>query len=164
VAKAALAGSRLGDYADDLRVSRNRPLERRLESSHLALTADELREAARVGNVQARPHSPHALELVDMNRVTYPFDLERSEIAELEEPSHQLRSMLRQVRAPRRSKLLHPCCQAHGLPLRGVIHSKIVADSSHDDFSRVGSHSDQEAQSSRSLELLGIAPELISEV
>ncbi len=47
VAEAALARSRLGDHADDLRVPRDRPLERRLESGHLALAADELREAAR---------------------------------------------------------------------------------------------------------------------
>src|SRR5207249_9254097 len=34
-----------------------------------------------------------------------------------------------------------------------VVHSEVIADPSDDDFSRVGSHADREAQSSRSLQL-----------
>ncbi len=63
VAEPALAGPGFGDHADDLRVPRDRLLERRLQSGHLALAADELGEAARVGNVEPRPQSAHTLEL-----------------------------------------------------------------------------------------------------
>ena len=65
VAKAAFAGSRLGDYADDLRVPRYPPLECRLQSRHLALTSDELGEAARSGDLESGPHPAHTLELED---------------------------------------------------------------------------------------------------
>jgi hypothetical protein len=72
---------------------------------------------------------------VDPNQITQTFDLELSKIAKLEEPRHQFRGVLGQVSASRRSELLHPCCEAHGLALRGVVHSKVIADPSHDDFS-----------------------------
>jgi hypothetical protein len=52
VAEPTLAGSRVGDDAENLRVPRGCLLERRLESRHLALTSDELGETARVGDVE----------------------------------------------------------------------------------------------------------------
>jgi len=48
VAKPALSRSGLGDHPDDLRVPRDRPLERGLENGHLALAADELGKAPRL--------------------------------------------------------------------------------------------------------------------
>src|SRR6266542_3806315 len=53
VAKAALAGPRFGHHADDLRIPRNRLVERCLKSGHLAVTPDELGEATRAGYVEA---------------------------------------------------------------------------------------------------------------
>jgi hypothetical protein len=65
-AEAALTHARIGDNADDLPVPCDRLLERRLENRHLALAADELGEAARMGDIEAGPHPPHTLELEDV--------------------------------------------------------------------------------------------------
>ena len=74
--KPAFPRSRLGDHPDDLRVPRDCPLQCCLKSAHLALAADELGKAARVGDLEAGPNPTHALELVDPNRVMHPLDLE----------------------------------------------------------------------------------------
>src|SRR5262249_16865549 len=50
IAKPTLPGPRLGNYPDDLRVPRDRLLERRLQSRHLALASNELSETARAGH------------------------------------------------------------------------------------------------------------------
>src|SRR5438093_7966673 len=90
VAKAALARSRLGDHADDLRVARDCPLERRLQSRHLATPANELREAARVRDVEPGSHPPHTLELEDVQQVAQPLDARLTQVSELEVARNEL--------------------------------------------------------------------------
>src|SRR6516225_5807369 len=81
VTEAAFAGSRLGDNADDLRVSGNRSLQRGLQGHDLATASDKFRETASTRHIEAGPHRAHALEFVDPKPITHTFDLERSEIA-----------------------------------------------------------------------------------
>src|SRR5712692_11741125 len=80
VAESALAGPRIAGHTDDLRVSRHRFLERRFEGFHLALPADELREAARARHLELRSERSESLELVDPDRFLHSFDGELSEI------------------------------------------------------------------------------------
>jgi hypothetical protein len=156
VAKAALPRSRLGDHADDLCVPRNRSLERRLESRHLALAADELGEASCVGHLQARPHPAHALELEDTDRLRQTPHLVPPEIAQSEEPLAYLGGPFRQVDSPRLGDLLHPRRQVGRMPQRRVVHPEVVTDLPDHDFSRVEAHSYREADALPDAQLVRI--------
>jgi hypothetical protein len=122
VAKAALPRARLGDHADDLRVPRDRLLERRLESGHLLLPADKLREAARTGHVDARPHSAQTLELEDVQWIGQPFDAGLPQVSKLKVAGDELRRVPGEEHLSRIGHLLHPRGETDSVALRHVVH------------------------------------------
>ena len=164
VAKSALARSRLGDDPDDLRVSRDRSLQRRLQSGHLALAADELGETARVGHLQARPHPTHALEIEDVQRFVQPLDPSFPQVSEHEVAGDELRRMLGQQGLPRLGDLLHSRGQADRVPLRRVVHPQIIADLPDDDLTGVEAHPDGEVEGVLESHLVRVAPQLLLKV
>ena len=164
VAEAALAGSCIGDHADDLRVPRDRLLERRLERGHLALAADELGEAARVGDVEAGPHPPDALELEDVQQVVQPLDAGFAQIAELEVAGHELGRVPGEERLPGIGHLLHALREPDRVAERRVVHAEIVADLPDHDLARVEAHADREPEAVREAHLVRVAPQLVLQV
>src|SRR5262245_29832728 len=117
VAEPTLPGSRLGDDADDLRVSRNCLLERGLKRGHLALTSDELAEAAGAGHVEAGSHAAHALELEDVRRIVQPFDAGFTQVAEFEVAGDEPRRSPSEKHLSRIGHLFHARSEPHGLAL-----------------------------------------------
>src|SRR5262249_3754098 len=93
VAKAALAGSGLRHDADHLRISGDRLIWGRLKNSHLAMTPDELSEAARTGHVEARAYPAHTLELENVELVTQPLYLRFTEVSECEVTRNEIPRM-----------------------------------------------------------------------
>src|SRR5262249_49176750 len=123
VAKAALAGSRIGDDADDLCMPRDRLLEGSLERGHLALAANELGEAARSRHLKASTHPSHTLALEDVQRIVQSFDASFTQVAELKVTRNELRRVLREIGRIGRRDLLHARREPDGMALRRVIHA-----------------------------------------
>ncbi len=93
-AQARLARARLGHHPHHLAAAAARALQRGLEHRHVAVAPDEARQAAGAGHFERSVERAHALQFVDPHRSAYPFELERAEIAQAEEPRNQLRAVL----------------------------------------------------------------------
>ena len=157
VAEPALSRSRFGDHADDLRVPRNRLLERGVQSRHLALASDELGEAACAGDVEAAVHAAHALELEDVQRIVHSFDPSFTKVAELKVTRDQLRSVLGEIGRVGGRDLLHPRRQVGRMSKRRVVHPQIVANLPDHDLSRVEAHAYREADPFADTQLVRVA-------
>ena len=72
--QARLAGARLGHRGDNLSAARVRKLGGVAHRFHLALAADELRQAAPGRALQARAQRPESRDLVDVDRLGDAFD------------------------------------------------------------------------------------------
>ncbi len=164
VAEAALAGSRLGDDANDLRVPRDRLPECGLQNGHLAQTSDELREAARTGHLETTAHPPHTLELEHTDRLRQATHLVPPQIAQNEEPLAHLRRRLRDVDPPRLCDLLHPRRQVGRVSERRVVHPEVVADLADHDLSRVEAHPYREADPLADAQLVRITAQGVAQV
>jgi hypothetical protein len=164
VAEPALPGPGLGDHPHHLRVSRCRPLERRLEGGHLATAADESREAARVRRFQARPHPPHTLEIEDAQRLAQPLEPGLPKVSEREVAGNEACRILCEEHFPRLGDLLHPCREPYGMSLRRVIHAQVVSDPADDHLARIEAHADREVQTMLEPHLVRVAPKLPLEV
>jgi hypothetical protein len=146
VTQAAFPHARLPHHAHHLTSSGDGPLERRLQRRHLVPASHELREAALPRQVQAGAQRPHPPQREDPKRLGAPLDLRGAQVLQLEVARDQRRRVLGQVRRPRLRQLLHPRRQAHGVPLRGVVHAQIVSDLAHHYLARVEADAHREAQ------------------
>ena len=89
VAEAALADARLADDPDHLRLPFLGLLEGVFEDLHLLVAADEPREAARLGDVEAAASRADPGQLVDPQRAARALDLELAEIGERQVALHE---------------------------------------------------------------------------
>jgi len=163
-AQAALADPRLGDHAHDLRVSLHRPIEGGFEYVHLFLSADEGRESAGVGTVEPGTQGPDALQVVNLDGIAQPFDLEESEVSQMEEARDHLRGRFTQVDGAGIGELFHARGEPDGVSLSRVIHAQVVADTTHHDFTRVDSHAHGERNAEAALQFCRVAPQFVVEI
>jgi hypothetical protein len=145
----ALPGTRRGHHADDLPLSGERPLERRLQGGHLLLPSDEARKAAGPRDVEARAEGADTLELEDVQRLGHPLDARGAEIAQREVPGDELRGVLGQIDPARLRERLHALRESDGVSLRGVVHAQVLADLPDHDLSRVDPHAHREVDAAR---------------
>ena len=106
------------------------------ERRHLRIAADEAREAALAGEVEARARIADAGQLEDPNRPARPLDLELAQVLQLEEAVRQFRGRLGQVGPAGLGERLHPLRQADRVADRGVA-AVVAADLAGDHLARV---------------------------
>jgi hypothetical protein len=162
--EAALTDSGSGHNADHLTAPAERALQGGLESLHLPLSADELGQAPRLRHFQARSEPARALELVDSSGRRKPLHGESAEVAKREITGDQPGRGLAHVDASRIGELLEPRGEAHGLPLRRVVHPQIVADLADHDLARMDADSRCERQTVAALHVLGVTAELAPQI
>src|SRR5262249_26374395 len=120
--EATLADSGLRHDPHHLPVAVDGAGEGGLEGRHLVHPADEAREAAPTRHVEAGPHGPHVLELVDPHQLAHALHRRRSKVTEAEVAVHQARRVLAHVDAVGRRNLLHARGEPDGVALCRVVH------------------------------------------
>ncbi len=127
------------------------------ELLQLDVTADEPREPAPRGCLQAGPRRARSRHLVDFHGVGEPFHRHGAERLYRNEPFHQLQGRRRQEDAPRARELLHTRrqmgCLAHGR----VVHVEIAANGAHDDLARVEPDPDLHVHAVRMARVFSVA-------
>ena len=98
VAEPALADAGLGDDPDHRALAGIRLRQRPLQLRHLALAADEAREAALAGEVEPRARRADAGQLEHLDRLAGTLDLELAEVLQLEEAVRRARRCSRSGR------------------------------------------------------------------
>ncbi|MCX5738622.1 MAG: hypothetical protein NTZ61_09035, partial [Proteobacteria bacterium] len=163
-AEPALAGAGVGHDAHHLPVAGDRRFERSIEARHLALAADELREAARPRRIESRAQRADALQFVDAQRHGDALQIEVAEIAESEVALDQARGVRRHVAAVGRGQLLHALCESDRVSLRRVVHAQVIADLADHHLARVDPDARREAQALRAPKLVRVRAQRIAQV
>src|SRR5207237_3203938 len=99
-----------------------------VEQSELALAADEAREAARPGALEAAPDLARTPQLEHSHGTACALETLFPTVEEVEEACREARGLLGHTDAARWRQLLHPGGEPDDVPLRGVIHAQDVAD------------------------------------
>src|SRR5262245_10462508 len=108
--------------------------------------------------------SANSLEVVERDRNTHSLQLERPEVTKAEETRDESRRLGGEIHPARLGELLHSLRQPHGMSLRGVVHTEIVADLPDHHLARIESHANGEVEGGGAPELVRVAPELIAQV
>src|SRR5947208_1070508 len=123
VTEAALSRARLRGNQDDFRSTRLRLAQSPLEQSELALTADEAREAARPGTLEAAPNLARTPQLEHAHGNACALETLFATVEEVEEARREARGVLGHSDAAWWRQLLHPGGEPDDVPLRGVVHA-----------------------------------------
>jgi len=140
-----------------------RRLPRLPQLLHLLAPPDKARQAAVGAHLDARAQRPDALQLVDAQGVVHAFHREQPQVAEPEQPLHQPRGVLAQVRLARIGQLLHALRQPDRVALRRVVHAQIVADLADHDRAGVETDAHGKLQAALAFEVLPIALQLLAQ-
>src|SRR3984893_4266531 len=81
-------------------------------------------------------------------------------VEEVEETRREPRGLLGHADAARPRQLLHTGGEPDDVPLRGVVHAQVVADSPDDDLARVEAHPHREIEPALAPHVLGERPEI----
>ena len=132
-----LPDARLADDRHELPASGPGGRHRALEFAQLNVTADERREPARGGDMQARGCLAESGHFVDVDVATQAFDRQTPERRRHDEPFREARRTRRRTDRTRRRGLLHARGEVRRLSDRGVVHSQVAAHGPHDDLARM---------------------------
>ena len=160
VTEAALSRARLRGNQDDCRSTGLRLAQSPLEPSELALAADEAREAARPGALEAAPDLARAPQLEHPHGNACALETLLPTVEEVEEARREARGLLGHRDAARWRQLQHPGGEPDDVTLRGVVHAQVVADSPHDDLARIEAHPHREIEPALAPHVFGERPEL----
>ncbi len=164
LAEPALADARRADDGDHLTVARHGVTEGRLETCDLVRPADERREPARAGRLDAGADGAGAGEREGAHGPADALHADRADGLEAEEGRDQRRRVRRDVDRAGARDLLHAGRQADGVSLRGVVHAEVVADRPHDHLAGVEPHAHGEAQLAGAAQLLREAAQLLADM
>src|SRR5262245_48198574 len=160
VTEAALARARLRGNQHDARSTGLRLAQDPLEQSELALAADEAREAAQTRALEAAPDLAWSPQLEHPHGGARALETLLTTVEEVEEARRESRGLLGHTDPARGRQLLHPGGEADHVPLRGVVHAQVVADSPDDDLARVEAHADREIEPALAPHVFGERPEV----
>ena len=127
------------------------------ELLQLGVAADEAREPAPGGRLQAGSHGAAASHLEDLHRFAQPLDVDGAERLDLYEALGQTQRLRAHERGARRRELLHARGQVRRLAHGGVVDVQVAADGAHDDLSRVEPDTDLHVHAVRMARLLRVA-------
>ena len=161
VVEPALADPRFGDDPDRGRLAALGARQRLLERAQLRGAADELREAALAGEVEARARLADPSELEDLHRPARALDLELAEVLEVEVAAGQLGGALGQVGLARLGQRLHPLRQADGVADRRVGGAAAPVDRAGDDLAGVDPDPGREVEPLRPPQLGGVLGDVV---
>src|SRR5437773_665695 len=164
VAEAALSRARLRGNEDDLRSTRLRLAQGPLEQSELALAADEAREAARPGTLEAAPDLARTPQLEHAHGNACALETLFATVEEVEEARREARGLLGHGDAAWWRQLLRPGGEPDDVPLRGVVHAQVVADPPHDDLAGVQAHPHRELEPALAPHVFGEGAELAGQI
>ena len=85
-------------------------------------------------------------------------------IEEVEEARREPRGVLGHADPARRRQLLHAGGEPDDVPLRGVVHAQVVADSADDDLAGVEAHAHGEVEPALAAALVGERPEIAGQL
>src|SRR5438874_10673681 len=139
-------------------------MQRPLEQSELALAADEAREAARPGTLEAAPDLARTLQLEHAHGSACTLETLFATVQEVEEARRQARGLLGHSDAAWWRQLLHPGGEPNDVPLRGVVHAQVVADPPHDDLAGVQSNPHRELEPALAPHVFGERAELARQI
>ena len=140
--EARLADAGLADDAHHLPVAGADPVERAAHLFELDVAAEEARQAAREGGVQARAAGPHARDLVDVHRLAHPLDGHRAERDDGHGALGEPDGAGGRPDRLRRGRLLHAGGEVRALAHRRVVHVQVAGDGAHDDLAGVQADAD----------------------
>src|SRR4029453_17970523 len=120
VTEATLSRPRLRGHQDDPRSTGLRLAKSLLEPSELVLAADEGREGARPGDLQAAPDLARPPQLEHAHGSAGALETVFATVAEVEEARREAGGVLGQSDAAWWRQLLHPGGEPDHVPLRGV--------------------------------------------
>src|SRR5206468_1282393 len=164
VTEAALSRARLRGNQDDPRSTRLRLAQSPFEQSELALAADEAREAARPGTLEAAPDLARTPQLEHAHGNACALETLFATVEEVEEARREARGLLGHGDAAGWRQLLHPGGEPDDVPLRGVVHAQVVADPPHDNLARVQADPHRELEPALAPHVLGERAELAHQI
>jgi hypothetical protein len=137
-----LSDAGFSHHRRDLPVPGPRPVQGLTKLLHLVVTADEAREAARCGGLEARAYRRRPRHLVDLDGRLEPLDRHRAERFDHHVAFRQRQGLRRDQDRAGRRHLLHASGEVRRLADRRVVHVKVASDGSYDDLPRVQAHPD----------------------
>src|SRR5207247_1173962 len=164
VTEAALSRARLRGNQDDPRSTRLRLAQSPLEQSELALAADEAREAARPGTLEAAPDLARASQLEHSHGNAGALETLFATVEEVVEARGEVPRLLGHSDAARWRQLLYPGGEPDDVPLRGVVHAQVVADPPHDDLAGVQAHPPRDLEPALARHVFGQRAELARQI
>ncbi len=109
---------------------------------YLRIAAHEAGEAARRGDLKACPGHPRPDDLVDLHRMSEPFDGEAAKRLHLDVAFGEAQRVSGDQDRARLRHLLHARGKVRRLADRRVVHAQIAADGSHHDLARIQADAD----------------------
>ena len=134
VDEARLAHPRLADDRCHLAVTGASELLSAAELLELSVAADEPRQPAPGGRLQAGPRRSRSRHLVDLDRSREPFQRHWAERLHLDIALDQHERIGHDHDPAKIGELLHSCGQMSRLSHDGVVHMEITTDGAHDDL------------------------------
>ncbi len=114
-----------------------RQFQRALQLGHFALAPDELRQPTPLCQLEMAAQRPDANHLVDAERLAYPFDFPRAQIAQFEVALDQTARLLTDHDATRRGDRLHPRREVRHMTNWGVLSVPAGVDHAQNHFASV---------------------------
>src|SRR4030095_8425932 len=164
VTEAALSRARLRGNEDNSPAARLRLTPSPLEQSRLARAADEAREAARPGALQAALDPARTSQLEHAHENACPLETVFAAVEEVEKTRCEARGLLGHSDAAWWRQLLHPGGEPDDVSLRGVVHAQVVADPTHDDLAGVQAHPHRELEPALAPHAFGERAELARQI
>src|SRR6266850_312824 len=164
VTEAALSRARVRGDQDDSRSTGLGLAQRPLEQAELVLAADEAREAARPGALEAAPDLARTPQLEHAHGDACALETLFPTVEEVEEARREARGLLGHTDAAWWRQLLHPGGEPDDVPLRGVVHAQVVADPPHDDLAGVQAHPHRELEPALAPHVFGERAELAGQI
>ena len=157
VGEPRLAHPGLADDGDHLAAARAGLAEDPAQVLDLGVAADEAREAAERGGLQARPRRPRPRQLEDLDRVREALDGDGPERPHLDVALGEPHGLGGQPDGPGRRQLFHPGREVGGLAHGRVVHAQIAADRADDDLARVEADPDLHLHPVRAARVVRVA-------
>jgi hypothetical protein len=140
--KARLSHPWLAYYGDDLPLSPSRFVEGLAKMVELLAAPHEPGEPPCRRRLKARACRRRSRKLEHVDWARQPFDRDRTDRDDFDEPLGEPESLGGQPRRARGRELLHARGQVGGLAHRRVVHTEIAPDGAHDDLAGVEANAD----------------------